>query len=224
MSNIELKRYVRNPLVVDAIQVTEDNFLRVAMWCGGRICDKQTGKPSDGPIDPKHQYISVRVHKPMNDRQAQAHLGDHILQTTRGYKIYTDRAFKSSFQEERRDITTHIAKDARERKRSRAVEKTLENGAKEALDEFKEDPGKFITKDLQEELARVDHEMIAGTPEERNAERARRDKAGLQREHGIADESRDPNELDAELAAENEGMLPHYSGPAHQKHSNTEAW
>ncbi len=92
------ERYVRKPLFVDAVQVTETNFETVARWCFGEI-----GNTDESPIDkdddinPGKQYIHVRVHNPKNARQTKAFVGDWILYTERGYKVYTAKAFQSNF-------------------------------------------------------------------------------------------------------------------------------
>jgi hypothetical protein len=91
-------KFVRKPLFVDAVQVTEENFATVASWCFGTVCnidDSQVKK--DEPFDPSKQYIHVRVHNPKNPRQTKAFVGDWILYTERGYKVYTTKAFQANF-------------------------------------------------------------------------------------------------------------------------------
>lgn len=92
------KKYVRKPLYVDAVQVTEENFGTIARWCFGEV-----GNIDESPVDmsqdysPNEQYIHVRVHNPKNPRQTKAFVGDWILYTDRGYKVYTTKAFLASF-------------------------------------------------------------------------------------------------------------------------------
>ena len=91
-------KYVRKPLYVDAVQVTEENFSDIARWCFGEIANVD-----DSPVDksadpePSKQYIYVRVHNPKNPRQTKAFVGDWILYTERGYKVYTTKAFQANF-------------------------------------------------------------------------------------------------------------------------------
>lgn len=95
------KKYVRKPLVVEAVQVTEENFEEVARWCFGKI----HWKDGDGLVDdheddwlqPNKQYILVRVQNPKHVRQTHAVVGDWILYSDRGYKVYTIKAFTASF-------------------------------------------------------------------------------------------------------------------------------
>lgn len=103
MGKVETVQYVRKPLYVEAVQVTKDNFLDVADWAtaligrkGGEPGTEQ--KPAEGfEIDPANHYIRIRVHNPQSKRQTMAWVGDWILYTEQGYKIYTDRAFQFSF-------------------------------------------------------------------------------------------------------------------------------
>lgn len=87
---ITLTKYVRKPLYVDAVQVTEENFADVAEWCSGEVKNSESENPH-------HRFIAVKVTNPMNPRQSQAKQGDWILYTKKGYKVYTPRAFHSSF-------------------------------------------------------------------------------------------------------------------------------
>ena len=86
MGEIKSSKYIRNPLYVDAVQVTVENFEDLAKWCQGDI---QT--------DGTQQFIRVRVHTPKNARQTQAFPGDWILYTDKGYKVYSNMAFNQNF-------------------------------------------------------------------------------------------------------------------------------
>jgi hypothetical protein len=91
-------KYVRKPLYVDAVQVTEQNFLEIARWCFGEIGNiDETPVDKSADIVPNKQYIHVRVHNPKNPRQTKAFVGDWILYTERGYKVYTTKAFQANF-------------------------------------------------------------------------------------------------------------------------------
>jgi hypothetical protein len=86
MAAVKAERYVRKPLYVDAVQVTEKNFKDLSKWCQGEI-------RSDGT----NEYIHVRVHTPKNARQTQAFVGDWLLYTDMGYKVYSNKAFQENF-------------------------------------------------------------------------------------------------------------------------------
>lgn len=92
------EKYVRKSLFVDAVQVTEENFADIARWCFGEICNiDETPVNSAEDVNPSKQYIHVRVHNPKNPRQTKAFVGDWILYTERGYKVYTTKAFQANF-------------------------------------------------------------------------------------------------------------------------------
>lgn len=75
------------------MRVTEDNFGEVAAWCQGEVQD------SEGKESGNKKFIKVRVVNPKNPRQTKAFVGDWILYTDRGYKVYTPKAFHASFDE-----------------------------------------------------------------------------------------------------------------------------
>jgi len=100
---IVTERFIRKPLYVDAVQVTEDNFEEIASWCQGEI---RNNDGSDDPDSPGGSYIHVRVHNPRSPRQTKGFIGDWLLYTERGYKVYTDKAFHGSF-----DRLDGVAKD-----------------------------------------------------------------------------------------------------------------
>lgn len=101
---IATSRYIRKPLYVDAVQITEKNFVEISRWCQGEIRLKDAEEPVDAhelddPSIPHECFIRVRVHNPKNVRQTKAFVGDWILYTETGYKIYTQKAFQNSFDE-----------------------------------------------------------------------------------------------------------------------------
>jgi hypothetical protein len=92
------EKYIRKPLIVEAVQVTEENFATVKRWCMGQVCNNdETPVDPAADLDPKSQYIHVRVHNPKNSRQTKAYINDWILYTERGYKVYTTKAFQQNF-------------------------------------------------------------------------------------------------------------------------------
>lgn len=116
---LEIVRYARMPFLVDAVQVTSANLEEVAKWCNGDV--RTSGKPDrdvqnlveGGPGTVPERYIKVRVQRPANDRQTQAFVGDWILYAGTGYKVYTDRAFKKSFEKVEPGGPLETARDAR---------------------------------------------------------------------------------------------------------------
>lgn len=112
---MEIQKFQKKPLVVEAVQVTADNFLAVANWCQGTI-ENNDGTPIEVGVSggPTTQHIRVRVLNPMNERQTRAFIGDWVLYAGRGFKVYKDRAFNGSFVAltgEARDEYTQSLKD-----------------------------------------------------------------------------------------------------------------
>lgn len=89
------EKYIRKPLVVVGVEVTDDNFMELALWVQGSIMNID-GSEAEA-IDPKNQFILVRVHNPKSPRQSRAFVGDWVLYSDRGYKVYTPKAFKNTF-------------------------------------------------------------------------------------------------------------------------------
>lgn len=113
---LDLKNFVRKPFSVEAVEVTAENILEVATWCAGEM------RSSDGDRGRAIQhYIKVNVKKPLNARQTMAYVGDYVVvatdQNIRGFKVYTPRAFRSSYNEILKDISATI-----ERMTNRAIE------------------------------------------------------------------------------------------------------
>jgi hypothetical protein len=94
---IVTQKYVRKPLIVDAVQVTVENFHELADWCQGTIVNNDGTDAGENDLDPRSQHIHVRVHNPRSGRQSKAFVGDWLLYTEMGYKIYNTKAFMGTF-------------------------------------------------------------------------------------------------------------------------------
>ncbi len=99
---VNTEKYVRKPLFVDAVQVTAENMVEIANWCQGKIENYDADQVNT-------KYIHVRVHNPKNVRQTKAFVGDWLLYTERGYKVYTQKAFTNSF-----DLVVDLVDDKEE--------------------------------------------------------------------------------------------------------------
>lgn len=89
---VEAVKYVRRPFEVEAVLVTEDNLPEVAVWCQG---DVQTETYRNGD---EREFIKVRVARALNERQTKAYPGDWVLYAGTGFKVYTEKAFKKTFE------------------------------------------------------------------------------------------------------------------------------
>lgn len=88
---METSKYVRKSFDVDAIRVTDDNIEEVAQWCGGTI-----EAPHALSLE-EDKHIKVRVRYPISERQTKAFVGDWVLNSGRGFKVYTNNAFNKQF-------------------------------------------------------------------------------------------------------------------------------
>lgn len=91
---METTTYIRKPLTVQAVQVTEENILEVAKWCKGKVYLEQNGLMT----------LEVKVIHPMSIDQNKAQEGDWILKSKQGFKIYADSAFKKGFEKLDKDL------------------------------------------------------------------------------------------------------------------------
>lgn len=90
---LKTEKFVRKPFYIDAVQVSDENISEVAEWCQGEI--RTTAANNQDGID--EEYVKVRVHRPLNERQTKAFIGDWVLYAGAGFKVYTSKAFKNSF-------------------------------------------------------------------------------------------------------------------------------
>jgi hypothetical protein len=87
MSQLAIKKYISKPSEVEAIQVTKENMADVAKWCAGEIVKDKEGQP----------FIKVKVWRAQSEKLTQGYAGFWILRRGTGFKVYTDKAFKSSY-------------------------------------------------------------------------------------------------------------------------------
>jgi len=106
--SISTAQYIRKPLYVAAVRVTNGNFEEIADWCQGEI----RLDDSESLLNNPRKYVEVRVHNPKNARQTKAYVGDWLLYTEKGYKVYTNKAFHASFDEVTELDESDLAGDA----------------------------------------------------------------------------------------------------------------
>lgn len=83
---LEVVRYTYKPLFVDAVRVTKDNMEEIAAWCQGTI---------EGSAD--RPYVKVNAIRAVRFRETQAFVGDWVLKSDVGFKIYMHKAFQHNF-------------------------------------------------------------------------------------------------------------------------------
>jgi hypothetical protein len=92
-TRMQTKKYARKAFFVEAVQVTAENMDEVAQWAEGTI-QEDPEQSGSGPV----KFIEINVHRPLNDRQRKAYVGDWVLSAGTGFKVYTNKAFLSSFE------------------------------------------------------------------------------------------------------------------------------
>ena len=92
---ITTKQYIKKPLLVEAVCLTRQNFTEVVKWCKGRVQTENANHPQS----PGKKYIKIDAHNPINTRQTKAYVGDWLLKTERGFKVYSHKNFMESFDE-----------------------------------------------------------------------------------------------------------------------------
>ncbi len=91
---MEIREFVRKPKKVEAVRVTNDNMTEVANWCLGEIrahVPHRTG--------PKF-YIQVHLYGAFTGNEkilGKADVGNWIVQTGSGFRIYSNSRFKKKF-------------------------------------------------------------------------------------------------------------------------------
>lgn len=94
---MKTEKFTRKPFPIDAVQVTAENMDEVAAWCQGEVLATDSAI-AEGLNKEPERFIKVRVHHPMTERQTKAFVGDWVLYASKGYKVYTDKAFARSFE------------------------------------------------------------------------------------------------------------------------------
>lgn len=99
--------FVRKPFYVDGVRVTKENMEAVAEWCKGlmKVTEPKIAGKRPSP------FIEVEVHRPANDRQRRAFVGDWVLESENGFKVYTDQALRSTFEEAQVEEALSALKD-----------------------------------------------------------------------------------------------------------------
>lgn len=90
------RRYIRKPLIVDAVRITEENIEEVAVSCGGRVLRS---------LDDRFSFIQVPMHRARHNTENEAGIGSWLLtmrpetSTRPTYRVYRNEAFERDFLE-----------------------------------------------------------------------------------------------------------------------------
>lgn len=96
---VKTEAYTRKPFPVDAVQVSDSNLRQVARWCKGVVqTTAKTVSEGEERTKEKVRFIKVEVHNPSNERHTKAFVGDWVLKSDTGFKVYTKSAFEKAFE------------------------------------------------------------------------------------------------------------------------------
>lgn len=124
--------YMRKPFYVSAFQVTEENLESLSEEHG---LDIRTAAKTGA------RYLKVKVLRPLNDRQTKAFVGDWLLVSENGYKVYTQAAFEKNF------IRVSAAEDRMLDAIMDPIEKTLD-GIETRMDEIEANAIALVKSEL----------------------------------------------------------------------------
>ena len=101
---LTVEKLSRKSFPVDGVRITSDNIEEVANWCDGEIrTEEYRGN--------EQKFIKVRVHNALTERQTKGYIGDWVLYAGKGYKVYTDKALRKSFDQEAQEERNVFARD-----------------------------------------------------------------------------------------------------------------
>jgi hypothetical protein len=97
--DITPQRFVRKPLYVEGVQVSAENMVEVAAWCGGTI------RHAAEEVK-KNPYIKLEsAVRGQPSRQTMAFPKDWVLSYNGGFKVYTQMAFAKTFDPVNEEVT-----------------------------------------------------------------------------------------------------------------------
>lgn len=149
---LNTQSYKRKAFEVDAVQVTAENMLEAAAWCKGEVIQKE-GEPD---------HIKVKVHRPMNKKQTEATVGDYILLSSTGFKVYPEKAFVATFEPQvvytEADAEAHMSDEPTQKENLfdtpqelRTVDEPSSSGGTTVQDKTtEEDPREAALRELEE--------------------------------------------------------------------------
>lgn len=96
-------RYTRKPLHVQAIQVTSENMGDVAKWCNGQLTKQVLptfSKEAEGREAQPQECIKVPVVRPLNHRLGYAFVGDYVVKSSSNFRVYLEKIFNNTFYDQ----------------------------------------------------------------------------------------------------------------------------
>lgn len=94
---MKTEKFTHKPFELEAVRVTEENFLDVASWTEGNpIIPTETELETNPKL---RKFVKLeKAHHPLTTRLTKAFVGDWVVHYPgKGYKIFTNRAFEKTF-------------------------------------------------------------------------------------------------------------------------------
>ena len=90
---LNLKNYKSKPIFVEAVQIQENNMAEIATWVEGEVItlDAQEDKPAVS-------FVKTHVLRSKGYIRNKGYVGDWLVKSDLGVKIYTDSAFQRAFE------------------------------------------------------------------------------------------------------------------------------
>lgn len=85
---LEIANYQRKVFVVEGTKVTEDNLEEVASWCEGEVLKDRRDQ----------SFVKVPIVGSHRSRLSRAFVGDWVLRSEVGFKVYTQNSFDKCFE------------------------------------------------------------------------------------------------------------------------------
>jgi hypothetical protein len=126
---IQIVAMIRKPFYVNAVLVTEENIENVATWCNGTIVLIERNRSKN-----LIKCVQIEDRRAQADWQRQARVGDWVVSAGKGFKVYTNKALRASFdvigvevEEEQHYLHPSITEEELEhRKNASDAERVLE--------------------------------------------------------------------------------------------------
>lgn len=90
---LQIDDYTTKPRDVKAVRITAENMAEAAEWCNGTVMGEGDSA-----------YISLKVHRPLNKRQSEGHIGDWLVLQGKNFKVFLPDPFRNGFDKKNMTI------------------------------------------------------------------------------------------------------------------------
>lgn len=86
---LQIENYTTKPRDVKAVKITAENMAEAAEWCSGTVVGEGDSA-----------FISLKVHRPLNKRQTEGHIGDWLVLQGKNFKVFLPDPFRFGFDKQ----------------------------------------------------------------------------------------------------------------------------